>query len=212
MILPAELLNASTIAIEWRGYAMSYLELVGCIAGMICVIYAIQFNILTWLAACINIFCFCILFYQVQLYADMILQIFFLVFSIYGWYKWQGQAINIKPREVHKSEWPLYITSIIFIGIALYYFITHLHILFPIIFTKPASYAIIDSIIASMSIIATIMMARRQIDNWILWIIINALSVFLYFKKSVYLISIEYFIFLILGFVGYYQWRREMKI
>ena len=190
---------------------MSYLELMGCIAGMICVVYAIQSNILTWLAACINIFCFCLLFYQVQLYADMMLQLFFLVFSIYGWYKWRGHIVQKRPIHVQIQQWPFYILSIVSLGLSLYYFITHLHIWFPSLFVQPATYAIIDSIIASMSIIATIMTAKRQVDNWILWIIVNALSVFLYFKKSVYLISVEYFIFLILGFVGYFQWKSEME-
>lgn len=200
------------ILFSWKGYDMTYLEFIGCVFGMIAVIYAIRSNIYTWFAALINIVCFVILFYQIQLYADMLLQIFFFISSAYGWVYWHQKKNTLAIARLTFNQMIVSFFSIVILSFALYFLITNLHSLFPSLFQKPASFALLDSFIAAMSIVATILMSYKKVENWLLWVFINILSVFLYYQKAVYLISLEYFIFMILGVMGYIKWKKKIAM
>ena len=79
-------------------YPISYLEFFGTIAGIIAVWLAAKSNILTWPIGLINIGLFFIIFFQVQLYSDMFLQVYFFGISIYGWYNWVYEKKNKYPH------------------------------------------------------------------------------------------------------------------
>jgi nicotinamide mononucleotide transporter len=80
-----------------------------------------------------------------------------------------------------------------------------------LVFSKPASYPFLDTFVAVLSIIATILLAQKKIENWWLWIIADVISVGLYAKKMVLFISIEYFVFLCLASVGLLMWLKIMR-
>ena len=83
------LFDINNIACEIIGYQISYVELIGTLFGFISVYLATKTNILTWATGIINELFLFILFFQVQLYADMFLQVFFFVVTLYGWYNWK---------------------------------------------------------------------------------------------------------------------------
>ena len=140
----------------------------------------------------------------------MFLQVYFFAASIYGWIIWSKQNKKAEnPIRVLSGRQKIALAAIIiFSTAALGFFIQNIHAIFPNAFQKPASYPYIDTFIAVLSVLATILLAKRILENWFLWIVVDVLSVGLYAAKSVMLISIEYFIFLCLASFGLYNWLK----
>ncbi|HTD98704.1 MAG TPA: nicotinamide riboside transporter PnuC [Mucilaginibacter sp.] len=193
------------------GYPLSYIEFVGTVTGLISVWLATKSNIWTWPTGLINVTCFFLIFFQVRLYADMFLQVYFFITSIYGWIIWKSDneysEIRILSKTQRISLSMITIISTVIIG----FIVKNIHLILPSIFNKPASYPFPDTFVAVMSIVATILLAQRKLENWILWILVDVLSVILYAKKMVVFISIEYFVFLCLATAGLFTWLKIMK-
>lgn len=198
------------IATSAFGYDLSYVELTGTLFGLLSVWFAAKENILTWSTGLINVICFFAIFYQVNLYSDMFLQIYFFITSIYGWITWNNQNKKAKPISLLTTKQRIITLSlIIFSTIILGFFVKNIHLLFPKIFSIPASYPFADTFIAVSSVIATIFLAKRILENWFLWITLDIVCVFVYAKKHIYFISIEYAIFFLLASYGLFLWIKS---
>lgn len=197
------------IAFKLLGYPVSYTELIGTVTGLLSVYFASRASILTWPSGIVNAVFFFLLFYQVQLYPDMFLQVYFFVMTIYGWYNWKK---NKKAEKVSTlaSKNRLWLLLVLITGSLLAgYFFANIHLLLPQYFALPAAYPYADSSVMVCSIIATVLLANKKIENWILWIALDVVCIFLYYKKDVYFMSIEYMIFLGLSVYGLLNWRKE---
>lgn len=206
-----EYFSISNIAFEVIGYAVSWVELIGTIFGLACVWLATKPNILTWPTGIVNIICLFILFYQVQLYADMFLQIFFLTTTLYGWYYWKKEPGEKSISTINtKIKWML--LGLIFLGtFASGLLFGNLHVLFPKYFTIAADYPYVDSLVMVLSVIATILLARKKLENWYLWILVDVICVFLFCIKEIYFLAGLYFIFLFMASYGLINWKRQME-
>jgi len=192
------------------GYPISYVELIGTVFGLISVYFASRANILTWSTGIINEAFLFILFFQVHLYADMFLQVYFFVVTIYGWYNWNTATIENKISAINsKARW---LTAVIIIvgSIISGLLIKNIHLYLPNYFKIAASYPFTDSFVMLLSIVATVLLAKKKIENWHLWILVDAICVILYFKKGVYFLSLEYLIFLGLASYGLYNWKKQL--
>jgi len=199
------------IAVQIMGYPISYVELIGTLAGRVSVYYASRANILTWPTGIINELFLFVLFFQVQLYADMFLQVYFFIVTIYGWYNWKT---NPAERKVSLTGFRgrLWIAASTVLGtIALGYLFRHIHILLPAVFTNPAAYPFADSFIMVLSIIATILLAKKKIEPWVLWITADVVAMVLYFNKQIYFLSLEYLIFFCVASYGFCHWNQQLK-
>jgi nicotinamide mononucleotide transporter len=94
----------------------------------------------------------------------------------------------------------------LFFTLILGLFISGIHIHFPRLFRIPAAFPYADALTAVLSVYATFLMACKKIESWILWIIVDIISIVLYFQKGVLFISAEYIIFFIMAGIGLYQW------
>ena len=199
------------IAIEILGYPISYVELIGTLFGLASVYFASRANILTWGTGIVNEIFLFILFFQVQLYAVMFLQVYFFVVTLYGWYQWNTKANANKISEINFRN-RITIATAIVIGSVLFGFaFKNIHLYLPNHFKIQAAYPFTDSFVMVSSIFATILLAKKKIENWYLWIAVDAVCVVLYFKKGVYFLSLEYFIFLGLASYGLYNWNKQLK-
>ena len=199
------------IAFQIWNYPISYVELVGTLFGLGSVYFASRANILTWGTGIVNEIFLFVLFFQVQLYADMFLQIYFFVITLYGLYK-----RNIKTCENKISETNLrnriFLAAIILFGTLISGFlISNIHMYLPEYFKIQAAYPFTDSFVMVSSILATILLAKKKIENWYFWIVADLVCVVLYFKKGVYFLSLEYFIFLGLASYGLYHWKKQLS-
>lgn len=208
-----ELLSLEYVMIEFWDYPMSLIEILGTITGLITVWFAARNNIITWPFGLVNVSLFFIIFWQVNLYADMFLQVYFFSMSVYGWIFWYRQKNIIKKISIISIRNRVF-SIIIMIGATaiLGYFISKIHIWLPQIFFKPAAYPYFDAYTTVLSVIATIWMARRIIESWVLWILVDVVAIALYFLKGIKLVSLEYVIFLIMSIYGLIAWIREYQI
>jgi nicotinamide mononucleotide transporter len=199
------------VAFQIWDYPISYVELIGTLFGLISVYFASRANILTWGTGIVNEVFLFILFFQVQLYADMFLQIYFFIVTLYGWYNWNSKTAESKISETSFRN-KIFLTVTILFGTLISGFLfTNIHLYLPTYFKIQAAYPFTDSFVMVSSIIATILLAKKKIENWYLWIAIDLVCVVLYFKKGVYFLSLEYFIFLGLASYGLYHWKKQLS-
>jgi nicotinamide mononucleotide transporter len=200
------------------GYPVSFLEFFGLISGIIAVALSSLANVWSWPIGIINVTLSFFLFYQVQLYPDMFLQVFFFVTNVIGWWRWTHPK---KFEEDRKHE--LKVTScsprdlivIISVGltgtIAMGLFAKNLHELLPFLFTQPSAFPFVDSFITVMSIVATYYMIQKKIESWLIWLVIDIIATYLYFIRDIKLYSLLYFLFCLIAMFGFWNWIRERK-
>lgn len=203
--------DIANIAFSALDYKVSYIELIGTLFGLISVYYASRANILTWSTGIVNEFFLCLLFFQVQLYADMLLQVYFFTVTIYGWYYWKSGTTDRSITTLTNSA-RLFVSGVIALGTVLAGMLfSNIHVYLPQYFKLPAAYPYIDSLVMVMSIVATIMLAQKKLESWYLWLLVDCISVALYYKKGVYFLSLEYLVFLGLAYYGLCNWRKQLK-
>ena len=201
------------------GYPMSYLEFFGTIAGGIAVWLSAKANIWSWPIGIINVVLFFFLFYQVQLYPDMFLQVFFFVTNLMGWWRWAhpkpGEEDRKKELKVSFMDRKQFLL-IVLTGLAGTYlfgtFAKNLHEIFPTVFSLPSAFPYADSFVTVMSIITTFLMIQKKVECWIIWIIIDAIATYLYFAKGIKFVGIEYLIFCFLASFGLWNWMKEYEL
>jgi nicotinamide mononucleotide transporter len=193
------------------GYPLSYVEFIGTTTGLLSVWLATRSNIWTWPTGLINVTCFFLIFFEVRLYADMFLQLYFFVTSIYGWMVWYKKSSSGVIEVLSKSQRIKLLVTVILATLVAGVIVKNIHLIFPQIFDKPASYPFLDTFVAILSIVATILLAQKKIENWWFWIVVDIISVALYAKKMVLFIAIEYFVFLCLASTGLLIWVKIMR-
>jgi nicotinamide mononucleotide transporter len=207
------LFSLNTTIFELLGYRMSLLELVATLSGLGATWYAARENIITWPFALVNAFLFFILFYQVNLYSAMVLQLFFFGNAIYGWVNWRRDEVGAKKPVTmlrHKSR-VLWLTGIFAGMIILGSVMSRINLWLPDFFPEKARFVYTDAMVAVLSIAASILLARLKIENWVLWILIDMLSVALYAMRGIMLVSLQYLIFLFMASYGLYEWKKKLN-
>ncbi len=206
----SDLFKLNNIFFNVLQYSVSYIEFATSVAGIIAVWLATRSHILSWPIGLINISLSFIVFWQVQLYSDVFLQIYFFVIGVYGWYNWKYELKEKIPIKTLSQESKIkYSIIIITLSLIVGLFISYIHLLLPKIFNKPASFAYVDTFVAIASIVANTLLAKRILENWILWIIINLICIVLYFIKEIPFIAFQFFIFLIIAIIGHNKWKKE---
>jgi nicotinamide mononucleotide transporter len=201
---------------EIFSYKLSYLEFIGTLLNLASVWLAARNNILTWPIGNVAVVLFGILFYQIQLYSDIVEQGYFLVTGFYGWWLWHRLGKNPETEKTGAisrttSRANVVVLLILVMGTALMgYFMSHIHEYFPNAFPEPASFAYLDAFTTVMSFAANFLLAQRKFEAWFLWIAVDVIGIGLYFAKDVILISILYAVFLGLAIRGWWRWRKAL--
>ena len=191
-------------AVITQFHQTSWLEWIGNIAGFICIYLAAKENIWNWPVSIISVIAYSFLFYEHKLYGDTGLQIYFLATAIYGWYFWlRKKASKEKPvTSISGKQWLLVIA-----GIAILTFLLSIYL--KRYTDTDVPYA--DGFCTAMSFTAQLLMTRKVLQNWILWVIVDICYVPLYFHKHLALTAVLYFILIILAFKGYLDWKKTYR-
>ena len=182
----------------------SWLEWVGTISGFVCIYLAAKENIWNWPISIISVVAYSIVFYESKLYGDTVLQIYFLSTAFYGWYFWlKKKTSDDKPVEsITGRQW-----AYIILGIAV---LTGLLGLF-LKSKTDTDVPYIDGFCTAMSFAAQLLMTRKILQNWIIWIVVDICYVPLYIHKHLALTAVLYFVLIILAIIGYIDWRRTYR-
>lgn len=211
-------LSINTALFTIWSYPMSYIEFFGTIFSLWSVWLVTNNKILNWPVGLVGVVLFGALFWQIGLYADFFEQIYFFATGIWGWWLWlqfrdsNDQVIGERRIiRISHSGRVAYVCAILLGTLALSQITIGLPSWFPALFPEPTAFPYLDALTTVMSFAATILLARKEFESWILWIIVDIIGVGLYFAKDVKLIALLYLIFLVLATKGLINWMRLMR-
>ncbi len=182
------------------------LEVVAVLFGLMSVWYAKKDNILVYPTGIVSTLIFVYLLLKWGLLGDMLINAYYFIMSIYGWYNWTRKvdATHFTPITRTNSNEKL-ISIAIFVSSLLFVIVIYNW------FDKFNTWtAYVDTLTTAIFFVGMWLMARKKIENWIFWIIGDIISVPLYFFKGYTLTSIQYFIFLFIAYYGYIEWKKSL--
>ncbi len=177
------------------------LEIGAVIFGVLYTVLMAQNKISCWIFGIIGSLLSVYLFVEyAKLYAEAILYVFYVFAGIYGWIQWKKQKVV---EEVYQHKLSIHIKLIssgTVVSILLYFGLTY--------FFKEAEKPLIDSFTTVFSFIATYLMAKKWIENWYYWLVIDAVSTYLYFTRELEVYALLMLIYTGLVVYGYWQWKK----
>lgn len=184
--------------------SQSLLETTGVITGILCVYLAAKNKTWNWPFAIISVVIYIFIFWDAKLYADMGLQVYFLIMNFYGWYFWSQKDENEKTpvSTITTKEIILSIIGIIAFTSGLGFFLYK---------GTDASFPFIDSFCTACSLVAQIFLARKVMENWLIWIFVDVIYVGVYIVKDLHLTAGMYTLYIFIAAMGYIEWRKEFR-
>ncbi|WP_297832510.1 nicotinamide riboside transporter PnuC [Thermomonas sp.] len=204
--------DVETIAVTVLGYSMSWLELVGTLFYLVSTWLIARRRLPGWPLNLVGVLLFMLLFWQIRLYASALEQVYYVVTCLYGWWYWQrrdpdtGDILPVRyspPAAI--VTWAV-VTLVATVAVAL--LLTRVHPWWPGLFPEPASYPWPDALAMVMSVVATWLLARKKVECWIYWIVIDFVSIGLYYIKGVQLLALLYACLLLIASHGFWHWHR----
>jgi nicotinamide mononucleotide transporter len=169
-------------------------------------------NVLTWPVGIVSVLLYLALFYQIRLYSDALEQVYYLGASAYGWWYWsKSRQKDHVISDVRYSAGRAALAAVcvtVALAVALGFAMSRLHVWASALFPEAASYPYLDAVTTVMSFTAMWLMARKRIESWVYWIIVDVIGIWLYFVKDVRFISLLYVSLLVLAVKGLTDWRR----
>ncbi len=184
---------------------MSPLEIVGTVFGFANIVLLIRRSAWNFPAAMVMVSCIGVVLFEAKLYAEAGLQAFFFVVNIYGWWLWRRAGGMERAVAVGWLGWPARIGWALATGLA------SVTLGWALARYTDAALPMADSAVAGMSIAAQLLLSFRRIENWVLWIAIDVVSIWLYVTRGLNLLAVLYVAFLVLSVVGLREWWRAAQ-
>jgi nicotinamide mononucleotide transporter len=193
---------------QYKGYSFFFitLEITAVVFGIISVLFARKNNILVYPTGLISTLIFIYILYNFKLYGEFIINIYYSVMSILGWYLWSRRnndqeefPISIMNSKEYKISGLIFTATLLFIALVYHFFDK---------FTDLTAY--VDAFTTALFFVGMWLMAKRKIENWIVWIIADIISVPLYFYKGLTVSSLQFIVFTIIAILGYKEWKKYL--
>lgn len=181
---------------SWEGLAM--------VLAIAYLLLAIKESLWCWVAGFFSTLIYSIIFFDVSLLMDSALNVYYLFMALYGWYTWKFGGKDYE-NELEISSYGFF-KNIIFISILAIISLIFGH--FMSTYTH-ADFAYIDSFTTVFAIFTTFLLAKKKIENWLYWIVIDMISIYIYVQKELTLTAILFAVYTVLAFVAYYKWNQE---
>ncbi len=182
----------------------SWIEYVAVIFGILSVWFARKENILVYPTGIINVLIFVYLCYDAGLYANMGINIFYFVMSVYGWYSWTRKDADEKSLAISRCS--LVYGAVMIALLIIIFIILRLVLIRYTDSTVPT----IDAFTTAVYVIGMWLMARKKVENWIAWIIGDVIAIPLYAHQGLIFSSLQFLIFLVIAIMGFISWRRKL--
>jgi nicotinamide mononucleotide transporter len=179
-----------------------WIEPAAVVLAIAYLLLAIKQNISCWFAAFFSSLLYFFVMYSAGLYMEAGLQIFYCVMAVYGWTQWRVSLPDNKKFLVktwNRNQHIKAISLIFLLAFASGWVLEK--------FTN-AALPFIDSLTTWGAIVTTYMVAKRLLENWIYWFVIDTISVFLFYSRGLFLTSILFFVYLIIIYFGYKSWTK----
>jgi nicotinamide mononucleotide transporter len=182
-----------------------FIEILGAVTGLIYLYFSIKQNIWLWPWGIITSILYIYVFFRAKFYADMSLQFYYLGISAYGWYFWQKGAKKVVDHKLpiiraNVKEWFLFILITILLTLISGYGLDNYT-------DSPLPYW--DAFTTAGSVVATWMLARKYLEQWLFWIVVDAVALGTFIYKELYPTVLLFSVYTGLAIYGYFQWRKE---
>lgn len=187
----------------------SYLEVFGTLVGLIYLWLEYKASIYLWIVSiimpAINLF----VYFNAGLYADFAMDIYYLLIAVYGWLVWRyglKMKMGKKAKPASITHLPFRVSAVLLLAfVVLFVVIAQL-----LIHYTNSTVPWLDSFTTSLSIIAMWVLARKHIEQWFFWIVVDAVSAYLYAYKGLYFYCGLYTLYTFIAFGGYRKWKSMM--
>ena len=184
--------------------ALQWWELLAVALAVAYLMLAIRQNIWCWAAAAVSTLIYLFIMYEARLYMESALQVFYLGMAAYGWYEWKHGGADHGELEVSYWPWKRHLAAIT--------------VVFVLVFAsgellprfRAAALPFADAFTTWAAVVATYMVARKILENWIYWFVIDAVSVYLYLSRELYFTAALFVAYLVMIVFGDRSWRRSM--
>lgn len=182
-------LNWLEIFSVWTSYSATYL----------CVVQTRN----NYIIGAVSVFALCALFWQQKLYGSMALQVYLIFEMIYGWFRWRRDDIT-RPVTHIGNDWQTWLT------------LPATPILFYLIIKTSnyfdGNYVLLDSIIFVLSMIAQFWLDNKKLETWLVWIVVDVISVWEYWNQGLFVLAIQMGLFILNAIWGYWLWNKSRKV
>jgi nicotinamide mononucleotide transporter len=189
--------------------AMSYWEVIAVFLGIAYLLLAVRESLWCWHAAFVSTAIFLYLFWQVDLLMESALQVYYLVMAVYGWWKWQGGGSDIEgqAKSLPISTWSARKHGLAIGGVLL------VSIVSAVLLNQytQAALPLLDSFTTWGSILTTWMVTRKILENWLYWLVIDSVSIYLYLDRGLYLTALLFLAYLVIVIFGYRKWLLHYR-
>jgi len=184
----------------------NYIEVLGSISGLIYLYFSVRQIIWLWPVGIISSLLYILVFFNAKFYAGMSLQVYYFFISIYGWYYWY-RAVNSGSNKLRiirasYSELTVFVLIVIFLTFIIGYGLDNYT-------DSPIPYW--DAFTTSGSIMATWMLARKYLEHWLFWIVIDLVALGTYLYRNLYATVVLFIVYTTMAFIGYNSWKKDFK-
>ena len=197
------------------------LEIIATIFGLLSVYFSIKKNIWVYPTGIISTVLFIYIMFVFGLLGDMLINVYYTVMSIYGWILWSKSSedhIHVEVKKASKNDWSfgsaLFLGSLLFVGL-IYYFKPFIDNQFSMEGVKLGLYHLdwanyTDIITTSLFLVGMYFMAKRNLENWIFWIVADFVCVPMMLYKGLGFTALQYLIFTAMAIIGYLEWKKNL--
>lgn len=184
------------------------LEGVAVAFGVLYLVLAIRQNIACWYAAFVSSGLSVVVMFEARLYPESGLQVFYAAMAVYGWYQWR-RGIAGPSRETPElpiAVWPARVHAAVIggtlaVSAAMGWAWTH----------TDAAYPFVDSFVTVASLVTTYMVAKKILENWLYWLVIDSIAMYVYAMRGLPLYAALFAVYLVLVVIGFVRWHRDWR-
>jgi len=194
--------------------SMSPLEVAAVVFAMAYLLLAVRENVLCWLFAFLSTAIYTVLFWDVSLLMESALNVYYMAMAVYGWHQWTRGGSNgatnggqephaLAIRTMSGQQHALVITAIAILCIVSGYLLSE---------HSSAAWPYVDSFTTWASVITTYLVARKYLQNWLYWIVIDTVSIPLYIDRGLNLTALLFVAYVVIAVIGYFKWREHLRL
>lgn len=204
---------ASIFEVFWSNLLnTSLLEFIAVVFGLLSVWFAKQEKILVYPTGIISVLLYVYICFEIQLYADAGINLFYFIMSVYGWYKWTRKVKKpmLKITRSTRQNWYFAMGLFVLSGVVILVLLNLFKADDKTYWSSSIPY--IDTITTAIFIVGMWLMAIKKLENWIFWIVGDVVSIPLYAYKGLMFTSFQFTVFLVLAILGYRAWKQKLQL
>lgn len=188
---------------------VNWIEISGAIISLIYLFFSYRQLIWLWPFGLLSAIFYTWIYFHSGFYADMSLQVYYVIISIYGWYYWaggnkkNGSRSSLPISRIKKRE--AIVLSLVFL------FMWLIISMVLVLFTN-SEVPVMDGFTTAGGVAATWMLARKMLENWLVWVVVDSVSLGLYIFKGLYATAFLFLIYTIVAVAGYFAWKKSLTI